>query len=294
MTEKPKYQKKFASFGAIHLNNTSLTRSTHFWTKIVGMKLRVSNDLYAEFGTTKKTLVVVHQSAKTRFLKGYSGLYHFAIHVPTQIAFANMLQRLLVYNYPYSPIDHTMSKSIYLEDPDGITIELTLETPERFLRVVSDRSIAIEDSFGNIKSASEYLDVKSILKDVTDTAANLPIDENAYLGHLHLYANNLENSHLFYKDIGFNTFNYLHQFMYADLGAGGDYKHRIALNCWHGINKPLAPNSSAGMRHFHIKFNSEERLKNALNKLSSYEEKGDKYLCKDATGNVLLLSKEKV
>lgn len=290
MKTEPKDQEKYASFGAIHLNNTSLERSTHFWTNIVGMKRRVSNETYAEFGTEKQTLVVVHESAKTSYIKGYSGLYHFAIHAPNKFAFANMLQRLTVNNYPYSPVDHTMSKSLYLEDPDGITVEFTLETPERFVRVVSGRGIGIEDSDGNIKSASEYLDVKSILKDVTDTEANLPIDNDAYLGHLHLYANNVERSNTFYQNIGFNTFNYMPQFMYADLGCGGAYKHRIALNSWHGINKPLAPKDSAGMRHFHIQFNSQDRLKIALKQITVIEEKDNGYWCKDATGNILLLN----
>ncbi|MFK7900592.1 MAG: hypothetical protein AB8B61_07530, partial [Cyclobacteriaceae bacterium] len=76
----------------------------------------------------------------------------------------------------------------------------------------------------------------------------------------------------------------------ADLGCGGAYKHRIALNSWHGINKPLAPKDSAGMRHFHIQFNTKEQLNNALKNLNSYEEKDNGYWCKDASGNILLLN----
>lgn len=293
MTTELTDQEKFASFGAIHLNNTSLKKSTTFWTKIVGMKLRSSTNTVAEFGTKKQTLVVVHQNAKTGYIKGNSGLYHFALHAPDQNAFANMYQRLKVNNYPYSPVDHTMSKSLYLEDPDGITVEFTLETPECFVRVVTDRGLGIEDKDGNLKSASELLDINTIRKDITDKDAKLPIAEDTFLGHIHLYANNVERDNTFYKTIGFNGFNYLPQFMYADLGAGGSYKHRIALNSWHGIHKPMAPKYTAGMRHFHIKFNSEERLRTALNKLSFYEKKGNEYWCNDATGNVLVLSKEK-
>ena len=35
-----------------------------------------------------------------------------------------------------SPADHTFSKFIYLDHPDGINIEITLETPERFKECV--------------------------------------------------------------------------------------------------------------------------------------------------------------
>ncbi|MFK7906270.1 MAG: VOC family protein, partial [Chitinophagales bacterium] len=122
---------EFATYGAIHLNITNLEKAKLFWTKIVGMKVRSSSEKIAEFGTENKTLVVLHETAKTKFKKGYSGLYHFAIHAPNAAEFASMVHRLNVNKYPYSPIDHTMSKSIYLDDPDGINIEFTLETPER-------------------------------------------------------------------------------------------------------------------------------------------------------------------
>jgi len=51
----------------IHLNNTNLQKSTQFWTKIVGMELRKTSANSAEFGTENKTLVVVHQTAKTKW-----------------------------------------------------------------------------------------------------------------------------------------------------------------------------------------------------------------------------------
>lgn len=35
-----------------------------------------------------------------------------------------------------SPTDRTFSKAIYLDDPDGINMEITLETPERFKECV--------------------------------------------------------------------------------------------------------------------------------------------------------------
>ncbi|MFK7748466.1 MAG: VOC family protein [Kordia sp.] len=281
---------EFATFGAIHLNNTDLVKSTFFWTKIVGMKLRKVSGDSAEFGTEKQTLVVVHQTAKTSFKKGYSGLYHFAIHAPNKGEFANMLYRLIANNYPFSPVDHTMSKSIYLDDPDGINIEFTLETPERFKRVVTSGGLKIETTDGTIKSASAYLDVEEILKDVTDKDVSRIISKDTYLGHLHLYANNVEKSNTFYKEIGFLPFNYLPQFMYADLGAGGAYKHRIALNSWHGINKPIAPSEHAGMKHFQIIFNSKEKLNQAIKNVSVYEEKDGGYCVYDATGNQIFLT----
>jgi catechol 2,3-dioxygenase len=99
------------------------------------MKVRNTTGDYTEVGTDKNTLVVLYPTATTSFKNGYSGLYHLAIHPSTEGEFARVLARLIAKRYPISPTDHTMSKAIYMEDPDGITVEITLETPERLERL---------------------------------------------------------------------------------------------------------------------------------------------------------------
>lgn len=279
----------FATYGAIHLNNTSLKKAKKFWTQIVGMKVRKASDTSIEFGTENQTLVVVHETAKRGYQKGYSGLYHFAIHAPNVMEFASMINRLNIQGYPYSAIDHTMSKSIYLDDPDGINVEFTLETPERFKRVVTTGGLKIEGIDGIIRSASERLDVSKVLNSVQDDSYSPVLSDDSYIGHVHLYANNVEKSNAFYKLMGFEQFNYLPQFMYADLGAGGDYKHRIVMNSWHGQNRPLAPVNSAGMRHFQINYKDKSKMVEALKNVDSYEEKDGGYWLIDSTGNKILL-----
>lgn len=281
---------KFATFGPVHLNITDIERATEFWTRIVGMKQRSTCEDMAEFGTEDQTLIVVHQTARTGFKKGYSGLYHLAIHAPNASAFASMVNRLSTNNYPFSPVDHTMSKSVYFDDPDGINVEIALETPERFKRVISTGGLKIEGSDGIVRSASDRLDLDEVLSHLDNKSNSLTIHEETYIGHLHLYANSVEKSNEFYKRIGFLQFNFLPQYMYADVGAGGSYKHRVAMNSWHGQNRPLAPEDSAGMRHFQIIFNSKEKLAEAVKNLTDFDEKDGSYLVSDPTGNKLYLT----
>jgi catechol 2,3-dioxygenase len=289
MTENKNSDELYATFGAIHLNNTSLEKAKTFWTTIMGLKLRKSSADSAEFGSENKTLVVVHQAAKTAYKEGYSGLYHFAIHL-SKSEFAKALYRLQHYKYPCSPIDHTMSKSIYLNDPDGITIEFAQETPERFKRVVTEGGLRMEDANGTIRSASAQLDLDVVLKELKDTDLSKPVSDNAKIGHIHLYANNVESSDAFYKKLGFEQFNYFPQFMYADVSCGGPYKHRVAMNSWHGMNKPLAPKDSAGMKHYHIIFDTKDMLDKAVKSVSNVHEKDGVYWVNDPTGNLVLLS----
>ncbi len=280
----------FATFGVVHLNNTDLEKATAFWTKTVGMKLRSTTSEMAEFGTESHPLVVVHQSAKKTFQEGYSGLYHFAIHLPDWQEFAKALFRLQERRYPFSPIDHTMTKSLYLKDPDGITIELALETPELFKRVITSGGLKMEASDGSIRSASARLDENEVLKFLKDKDLDKIIDPDAKIGHVHFYAQDVEKSNDFYKKLGFSQFNFLPEYLYADLGAGSAYKHRVALNSWHGKNQPLAPAENAGLRHYQIVYESAEKLAEYVQTNPGIEKVNGGYTLADPTGNVLLLT----
>ncbi|MDX2007938.1 MAG: VOC family protein, partial [Meiothermus sp.] len=284
---------EIAAFGAIHLNITSIVKAIDFWTKIGGLKLRTQSATSAELGTETQTLVVVHQTAKSAFKKGYSGIYHFAIHLPNQQEFAKTLYRLQQYDYPHSPTDHTMTQSIYLEEADGITVEFALETPERYKRVITEGGLFMEDADGTIRSASAALDTEYVLKGLTDKDLTKSIAVESKIGHVHFSANDVTKSNDFFRTIGFTQFNYLPQFMYADLGMGGVYQHRIALNSWHGKNRPLAPAENAGLEHYEIIFNSKEQLQKAIAVLAKVDEYGDEYWTLDPTGNKVLLTHKK-
>lgn len=275
---------EIASFGAVHLNNTSIEKAITFWTKVIGMKLRNRSTSLAEFGTESKTLVVVHQTAKASFKEGYSGLYHFAIHLPNKQEFAMAIYRLKQNKYSFSPIDHTMTQSLYLTDYDNVMVELALETPERFKRVITEGGLFMEDNNGTIRAASAPLDTDEILKSLVEKDLLKNIDDNSKIGHIHFYAQDVPTNNTFYKKIGFTQFNYFPQYKYADLGAGGVYQHRVAMNSWHGYKKPLAPSSNAGLRHYQIVFKTKEQLQNAVIAIDNVQEKEGNYWTTDPTG----------
>ncbi len=287
---KPLNSDDIASFGAIHLNNTSSEKAITFWTKVIGLKLRSESDLVTEFGNENTTLVVVHKTASKQFTDGYSGLYHFAIHLPNEQEFAKAIYRLQQNNYSFSPVDHTMTKSLYLTDFDNVMVELALETPERFKRIITERGLFMEDVDGTIRGASAPLDTDAILKNLVDRDLTKIITEHSKIGHIHFYAQDVALNNAFYQKLGFTQSNFFPQYNFADLGAGGAYLHRIAMNSWHGHNRPLAPDSNAGLKHFQIVFKSKELLQSALNALTNIEEKDGNYWTSDPTGMKILLT----
>lgn len=281
---------EIASFGAVHLNNTSIEKAITFWTKIIGMKLRSQSDSTAEFGTENKTLVVVHQIAKSSFKEGYSGLYHFAIHLPNKQEFAKAIYRLQQNRYSFSPVDHTMTQSLYLTDYDNVMVELALETPERFKRVITEGGLFMEDTDGTIRGASAPLALGDILKNLADKDLSKIISDDAKIGHIHFYVQDVALNNAFYKKLGFTQSNFFPQYKFADLGAGGPYLHRVAMNSWHGNNKPLAPITNAGLKYYQIVFKSKELLQSALDAIGNTGQKDGNYWETDPTGIKILLS----
>jgi catechol 2,3-dioxygenase len=281
---------EIASFGAIHLNNTSIEKAIDFWTKVIGLKLRKQSETEVEFGTENKTIVIVHQSAKSTFREGFSGLYHFAIHLPNKAAFAKAIYRLQQNKYSFSPIDHTMTQSLYLTDFDNVMVELALETPERFKRVITEGGLFMEDTDGTIRGASAPLDTEEILKSLEDKDLNKCMENDAKIGHIHFYAKDVEANNNFYKKLGFSQSNYFPNYKFADLGAGSSYSHRIAMNSWHGNNRPLAPESNAGLKYYHIIFNSKQQLNQSVKFLEHVEEKDGAFWTKDTTGVLIKLT----
>jgi catechol 2,3-dioxygenase len=282
---------ELATFGPVHLNVTNLERSIRFWKEYIGMKVQNAGSGYTELGTDKSTLVVLYPTAKAPYKNGYSGIYHLAIHPSNEGEFARVLARLIAKRYPISPTDHTMSKAIYMTDPDGITVEITLETPERLERVeFGNRGPVAVDKDGTVRSASAPLDVQSVLKALPDKDIDRALPDDTKVGHVHLYVSNLDAANQFYRNLGFLQNMYEPRYSAADLGAGGAFGHRVALNTWQSLNKPQAPEGTAGLRFYTIIFDTPERLKTALQFLSAAQAQKDGYLVSDPSGNKILLT----
>ena len=278
------------TLGPVHLEVTDLRRSSEFWQDVIGLQLRHDTADAVELGTGDHTLVVLHGGAMSPVLQGYSGLYHIAIHPATPAEFGRLLVRLIRRRQPMSPVDHLMSKAIYLNDPDGIQIEITLEPPSHMLdSVVEGRKLFAIGVDGSRHSASEPLDLDDILMAIPEGSEDALIADDTKVGHLHLHVGDLEAAHSFYKTLGFIPNKYRPTLGGADLGAGGAFAHRIAINTWQGANAPQAPAGSARMRHFTVLFQSPAQLEAAARAVAA-ERFEHGYAVKDPSGNRIVLA----
>lgn len=242
------------TYGAVHLDVVDLDRSLSFWCGLVGLGVLSRTPLEAALGTDADPLLVLRSGAARPAGRGHAGLYHLALHLPDEVEFARVLGRLLQARVPQSPTDHVFSKATYLNDPDAIMLELTLETPARCRSVeIGPHSVALIDSDGRRRGATEPLDLATALAPLEDGALERPLPPGTFVGHVHLHVPDLRDANAFYRDVvGFEEHAYMAPIGMADLSAGGAFPHRIALNSWNGPDARQAPEGTAGMSRFEL------------------------------------------
>jgi catechol 2,3-dioxygenase len=285
----PQASAERATFGPVHLDVTDADRSLAFWRDLVGLRLRDEETRALSLGTAQETLVVLRPGATSPVRRGHAGLYHLAIHLPNAGEFARVLARLFDRRTFMSPTDHVMSKAIYLDDPDGIGLELTLETPERLRSMrMTPTGPEVIDASGQRRSGRDPLDVREVLSALPDDDLTRPLPAGTTIGHMHLHVGDIAANQRFYRDLGFIDAN--------DFGSGvdfhtnGRFEHRMAINTWQGVGVSQPPAGTAGLRHFTIRFDSPERLRAALARVESAMPHPDGQLVRDPAGNAIVLT----
>ncbi len=151
--------------GHIHLTVTDLERSLAFYRGLLGFEVTMR---YGDSAVFLSAGGYHHHLALNTWAgseaspppPGHTGLYHFAILYPSRKELARAVQTLQQADYPLqSTSDHGVSESIYLADPDGNGVELSVDRPpEAWPR----------DSQGNIQASRGSLDLAELLTELSD------------------------------------------------------------------------------------------------------------------------------
>lgn len=234
-------------YGSVHLDVSDLNRSLVFWNGLIGLSLLGRDGESARLGVEDAELLVLHAGARSRPQLGHSGLYHLAIHLPSEGEFARVLARLFSVRYPNAPTDHVMHWATYLDDPDGIGLELSFETLDRFGGYeLRGSGPVVLDADGQRRRVTAPLDLEEVLSHLPDRDLERPLPPETRIGHIHLHVGDLEAALGFYEAVGF-TRNAVLPIGMADMSAGGGFPHRLALNVWQGIGAPAALPGAAGL-----------------------------------------------
>jgi len=114
----------------MHLKVSDLKKSEKFYTKLLGFKVneRFNNYLFLTLGKKHHDLALQEIVNAKKPTENTIGLYHFAIEAKNLKELAKLYFKLKKEKIDVSPIDHGISKTLYLSDTDGNGIEIYVDT----------------------------------------------------------------------------------------------------------------------------------------------------------------------
>ncbi|MEQ2528678.1 VOC family protein [Bacillaceae bacterium CLA-AA-H227] len=272
----------------VHLKVTDLVRSLTFYEEIIGLKVLSQTEKSAVLTADgKNPLVTIEEpDGVTSKEPRRTGLYHFALLLPSREDLAACLKHLVESGYPLQGAsDHLVSEAIYLGDPDGNGIEIYADRPAEQWQWIND----------SIEMDTVALDVQDLFSQWTgDVWQGLPA--GTIMGHIHLHVADLHEAERFYcEGLGFDIVTrYGGQALFISTGR---YHHHIGLNTWNGLGAPAPSEESAGLEHYTLLFPSDEERQKAVERLQKMNANiiaaQDRIQVKDPSGTQIILAVKK-
>ena len=272
------------TLGAVRVAVSDLERSLTYYQNSLGFKVHRREGQTAYLGAGEADLLVLTEQPQAKPLQRWTGLYHFAILVPSRLELAQVLRRLIETRTPLGGFaDHLVSEAIYLNDPDGNGIEIYRDRPRTDWY----------DKKGRFVMGTEQLDIDGILAELhTPSSEWTGLAAGTVLGHMHLKVANISASKAFYVDVlGFDVMAAMGSALF--LSAGG-YHHHLGMNIWESANAPAAPADAVGLREFVVHLHSQAELDKVLARVRAanipIEEHASGWLVRDPAQNAVILT----
>ncbi|MFQ5614383.1 MAG: VOC family protein [Anaerolineae bacterium] len=284
--------------GTVALTVTSLERSLDFYQRLIGFRLHRREENVAFLGAGGPDLLALRENPQARHYRGTCGLYHFAVLFPDRRELARPIARLFNARYLNHPTDHIMTKTTYLDDPDGNGIELYCESPEDGEFVIDGQRFYARRADGSLSDGREPLDLEALFKHLQPgDDLNAPVSAETRIGHMHLHVADLDEAMRFYHNIlGFDNKGLMRSFRMGMVSAGG-YHHHIGLNTWQGEGAPPPPEDAMGLRWFSILLPDQAALAEVLARVKAAGVKPARHdrgwLVRDPFRNAVVLTVKK-
>lgn len=240
--------------GRVSLTIRDMARSLDYYVNHLGLQLHRQEGNRAHLGTGGPDLLVLEENPAATSPKRHTGLYHFALLLPTRRDLAALFRHLAEQQIPIQGMaNHFVSEAVYLGDPDGNGIEIYSDRP---------RSEWVWKN-GEMNIGTEPLDVGNVLAELGEhPPAWNGLPTGTVLGHMHLHMANLPAAERFYHDIV--GFDYIARFgrVMSFLAAGG-YHHHLACRVGAGPTE----SGAIGLNWFEILLPDRPALEAVLNRL---------------------------
>lgn len=210
--------------GAVELQVSNLERSLEYYQHLLGLAVIDQDAVTVSLGGVGATepIVILRHVEGTRPVAPGSrlGLYHFAILLPDRPAMGRFITHLSEIGARAGSSDHLVSEALYLQDPDGLGIEVYVDRPRDMWRRAGQE----------LMMATDPLDLADLVRAAQGAPwSGMPSD--TVMGHVHLHVGELDAADAFYAEgLGFDRMVWRYPGALF-LGAGG-YHHHLGTNSW--------------------------------------------------------------
>ncbi|HEX3510392.1 MAG TPA: VOC family protein [Solirubrobacteraceae bacterium] len=217
-----------------------LDRSVAFYEQALGLRVADRSEARALLGIEGAAPALALEAIERPqpLQARRTGLFHVAWLHPSRAALAATVNRVLGAGWRLTGAsDHGVSEALYLDDPDGLGIEIYADRPrERWQRAADGRGVVM---------VTLPLDVDDLLAQ-DDGPLQPEIAAGTHIGHVHMKVADVPRATAFYRDaLGFELEA---QMPSAAFLAAGGYHHHIGLNSWMSLGAERAAESEPGLR----------------------------------------------
>lgn len=230
------------TIGMVVLTVADLERSLAYYQQQIGLTLQARTADEAVLGAGDTPLLRLRALPGARSVRRATGLYHFALRVPSRLELARVLRHLVDSRTPISgSSDHLVSEALYLADPDGHGIEIYRDRPRS----------AWYDRDGNFRMSTERLDVEGVLAELANDAQPWNgLHPETVMGHIHLQVADVDAARHFYTTV--LGFEHMTDYPMASFVGAGGYHHHIGMNSWMGLGAPPPPDDAARLLWYEV------------------------------------------
>jgi catechol 2,3-dioxygenase len=212
-----------AHVGAVHLQISDLPRSLDYYTGVLGLVVQERRAERASLGAAGSPPVlhlVERKGVAAVPRRGRFGLYHFAVLLPDRVALGHFAAHAFRLGLRPGMADHAVSEALYLNDPDGLGIEVYADRPRS--------SWAYRN--GEVVMTTDPLDIADLLA-VGQDGVWSGAPKGTTIGHVHLHVGELSSAEKFYRRaLGFDIT--VSGYSGALFFSAGGYHHHLATNIW--------------------------------------------------------------
>ncbi|HVF39540.1 MAG TPA: VOC family protein [Gemmatimonadaceae bacterium] len=245
--------------GRVRLQVSDLGRSISYYEQVLGLRvLETSSGSATMGGADGRSLLSLQELPGARPVprRGLLGLYHFAVLLPDRASLGKFAAHLSEIGVRAGMSDHLVSEAIYLNDPDGLGIEVYADRARTTWTGVN-RQIAM---------TTKPLDVGDLIR----SAAGGKWDgapAGTIIGHVHFHIEDIDRAAEFYHAaLGMDKMVW--SYPGALFVAAGGYHHHVGLNTW-AAGAPVATDNDARLLEWELLLPDEDTIHAALRSIEA-------------------------